>query len=677
MMSSLTIFYIIGSGILALFIALFQYIYKTKRDRLHWSLAGFRFITLFTLFLLIINPRFEKTTSTVVKPVLAIMADNSQSISYLKKDSIAALTVKTILENDALNAKYDVQLYRFGSQIDQNPLLSFEDAQTNITKNIQDFESIYDTQLAPVVLITDGNQTFGTDYQFASKQFKQVVFPLILGDSIYQSDLKIQTINVNSYTSLNSKFPVEIIASYSGASAVESKLEIRSGKRLVYQEKVQFSAEKNSIIRTPTLKSSKVGVQQYDVSLTPIKNEKNTANNLKSFAIETIDEYTKIALVSAITHPDLGALKGAIETNKQRLVTLYSPKAYLESEALYGLVILYQPNQEFNAIFKRIENKKLNSFIIGGTQTQWGYLNSIQSNFNQEVTGQNEEYQGVVNSSFNNFSVSDFSFKGYPPLASEFGSTAINVPHETLVFKSINGTATQQPLWFTYDYNSGRSAVLLAENLWKWRMHSYREHQNFETFDAFISKLIQYLTLKNQNKQLLVHYEPIYDGSQPLEIKAQFFNKNYEPTSNETIRVSFKNKLSDDRFEFPMIANANGYRLNLNTLEPGSYSFEVKVNGGTHRTIGELEILNFNIEHQFINANTSHLEQLAYNTNGTAYFDTQLEDLILTLISDNRFSSIQKIIKKTVPLIALKLGLLVLLISLAIEWFIRKYNGFI
>ena len=65
------------------------------------------------------------------------------------------------------------------------------------------------------------------------------------------------------------------------------------------------------------------------------------------------------------------------------------------------------------------------------------------------------------------------------------------------------------------------------------------------------------------------------------------------------------------------------------------------------------------------------------NTNGTAYFDTQLDDLILTLISDNRFSSIQKIIKKTVPLIALKLGLLLLLISLAIEWFIRKYNGLI
>ena len=45
---------------------------------------------------------------------------------------------------------------------------------------------------------------------------EQVVFPLILGDSIVNTDLKIQQINVNKYTYLNNKFPVEIIASYTG-----------------------------------------------------------------------------------------------------------------------------------------------------------------------------------------------------------------------------------------------------------------------------------------------------------------------------------------------------------------------------------------------------------------------------------------------------------------------------
>ena len=33
----------------------------------------------------------------------------------------------------------------------------------------------------------------------------------------------------------------------------------------------------------------------------------------------------------------------------------------------------------------------------------------------------------------------------YPPLTTEFGAISINVPHETLVFKSINGITTQEP----------------------------------------------------------------------------------------------------------------------------------------------------------------------------------------------------------------------------------------
>ncbi len=81
--------------------------------------------------------------------------------------------------------------------------------------------------------------------------------------------------------------------------------------------------------------------------------------------------------------------------------------------------------------------------------------------------------------------------------------SSINVPHETLVFKSINGTIHKSLCGLLTNIILGRSAVLLAENLWKWRMHSYREHQNFETFDAFMSKLIQYLTLKNQNNDCL------------------------------------------------------------------------------------------------------------------------------------------------------------------------------
>ena len=676
-MSTQTILYIIGSGILALFIALFQYIYKTKQNRLHWSLAGVRFISIFSLLLLIINPKFETKESEIVKPVLAVIVDNSQSVKYLNKDSIASKSVQTILGNTEITSKYEVKVYPFGTQINQNPELTFEDAQTNITKSLQDIESLYHSQLAPVVLISDGNQTIGDDYEFASKQFEQIVFPLILGDSIYHTDLKIQQINVNKYTYLNNKFPVEIIASYTGNTAVQSELRIESGGRIIHKECVRLSATNNSIILTPKITSTKVGVQRYQVSLTPIENEKNTINNQKSFAIETLDEYTNIALVTSLSHPDLGALKAAIETNKQRLVKICSPTEYLATNETYGLAILYQPNQSFKAVFDLIEKRKLNTFIIGGTQTQWAFLNSIQTDFKQEITGQRENYQGFVNPNFNNFSVDNFTFNAYPPLTAEFGSISINVPHETLLFKSINGLPTQDPLWFTYENNAQRSAVLLAENLWKWRMHSFREDQNFKTFDSFMAKLIQYLNIKNQNTRLLVNYESIYDGSQPLEISAQFFNKNYEPNRNAEVLISLINKDTKQQLEYPMIAVQNSYTVNLNTLEPGNYSFEVNAENGAHRSFGAIEILDFNIEQQFINANVQKLEQLAIHTEGTAFFDTQTDELMSKLISDNRFSSIQKITKKTVPLIGIKFWLLLLLLSLAIEWFIRKYNGLI
>ena len=676
-MSTQTILYIIGSGILALFIALFQYMYKSKRNRLHWGLAGVRFISVFSLLLLIINPKFETKESKIIKPVLAVLVDNSQSVNYLNKDSIASEAVQTLLRNTEITSKYDVKVYQFGTQINQNPELTFEDVHTNITKSLQDVQLLYDSQLAPIVLISDGNQTIGDDYEFASKQFEQVVFPLILGDSIYHTDLKIQQINVNKYTYLNNKFPVEIIASYFGNTTVQSELRIESGGRIIHKERVQFSAAQNSIILTPKITSKKVGVQRYKVSLTPIENEKNKINNQKSFAIETIDEYTNIALVTSLSHPDLGALKTAIETNKQRLVKICSPSEYLETNDTYGMAILYQPNQSFKAVFDLIKKRILNTFIIGGTQTQWAYLNSIQSNFYQGITGLTENYQGLINPNFNNFSVDDFTFNTYPPLTAEFGSIAINVPHETLLFKSINGTTTQEPLWFTYENNSQRTAVLLAENLWKWRMHSYREDQNFETFDSFLAKLIQYLNIKNQNTRLLVNYESIYDGSQPLEISAQFFNKNYEPDPNAVLIIKLKNKDSGQQLEYPMIAVQNSYNVNINALEPGNYSFEVTADNGTHRSYGEIEILDFNIEQQFINADVQKLEQLAIHTEGAVFFDTQIDELMTKLISDNRFSSIQKFTKKTVPLIGIKFWLLLLLSSLAIEWFIRKYNGLI
>ena len=677
MITNQMILYIIGSGILALIVALFQYIYKMKRNPINWILATLRFITVFSLILLIVNPKFDNNVIKDLKPTLVVAVDNSESIKYLNKDSLSRLAIESILGNSELSEKYNIKIYSFGKKLNQNKSLNFNEKQTNITKAIQDIESIYESQIAPIVLISDGNQTIGTNYGYASKAFKQAVFPLTLGDSLFNADLKIQQINVNKYAYLNNKFPVEIFCSYSGNKTLSTELTISSDNNIIHKERLEFSPEVSSRIITPLINTTKVGQQAYQVYLKPIKNEKNKVNNLKYISVETIDELSKVALISTMSHPDIGALKTSIETNEHRLVDLLKPEEFIMSKESYGLVVLYQPNTEFKEVFERTKKMNNNTFIIGGISTQWRFLNEIQSDFYQEVTGQNESFNGNTNLDYMNFNITDYSFISHPPLTTEFGQVSINTQYETLLYKSINGILTNEPLWFTYEKNASRNSVLLAENLWKWRMYSFQQNLNFVTFDSFIAKVIQYLDVKNLDNRLILDYQSIYDGGQKLEISAQYFNKNYELDSNADIGITFQNNETGRQVEFPMITDSYSYKLDLSVLDAGSYSFEVKVNKGSHRKSGTIEILKFNIEQQFLNADIDQLRQLSANTNTTIYFDTQVNQLIEQLISENRFYSIQKISKKSVYLVDITFLLFLLFSSLATEWLIRKYNGII
>jgi len=103
----------------------------------------------------------------------------------------------------------------------------------------------------------------------------------------------------------------------------------------------------------------------------------------------------------------------------------------------------------------------------------------------------------------------------------------------------------------------------------------------------------------------------------------------------------------------------------------------LQVDGEPISRSGTFKILEFNVEQQFLNADVTKLQQVAANTNGNSYFIDNTEELINDLLNDNRYKTIQKSNKNTVPLIDFKFLLFLIALSLTIEWFLRKYNGLI
>lgn len=677
-MESQTILLIFLAAISALGIAVFQYL-KSKKERTKRSfmLALLRFVSIFGILLLLINPKFTNTSYVLKKSNLVLAVDNSQSINYFKSTDEVTAFVASIRENKNIQEKYNISTFTFGNTLKAQDTFSFSENQTNVTSAFKELQDIYKGKVAPTVIITDGNQTYGEAYQYAAKKYKQDVYPVIVGDTTSYQDLKISQLNANRYAFLNNKFPVEIIANYNGNSAVSTKLNVFQNGRVIYSKPLSFSKEKTSEIVQVTLPVTSIGVKTYTVSLQALDAEKNTVNNKKSFGIEVIDERTNVLILTSIIHPDLGTLKKAIESNEQRNVTIKKsdePDINLKD---YQAVLLYQPNVSFKPYYETIKTLGINTFTITGTRTDYRFLNDNGELFTRELSAQVEDYQAEFNSNFSTFQVDDIGFSNFPPLVDEFGEVSIKKAHTPLLMQTISGLPTGSSLLTTIEDGAQRHAVLFGEGIWRWRAQSYLDNQSFEPFDEFVGKLIQYLASKERRNRLNINYNSFYNGGDNIVIAAQYFDKNYEFDARAKLSMVVIGERNNTRQEIPMVLKNNRYEVDLSSLTPDSYKFSVTVAGESISRSGNFQIIEFNVEQQFLSANVTPLQQIATNTNKELYSMGNSAQLITNLLENETYNPIQKQQKQIKPLIDWYYLLGIIILTLSLEWFIRKYNGLI
>jgi hypothetical protein len=341
------------------------------------------------------------------------------------------------------------------------------------------------------------------------------------------------------------------------------------------------------------------------------------------------------------------------------------------------LAILYQPDNSFGALYKLLNEQNKNRFIFTGKQTNWRFLNSVSEHYRQDLSNQTQDYQGEANANYASFILEDLNFGSFPPLKSKFGDVTFSIPYETLLYKKIGSIITDSPLLASFETNGRREAILFGENFWQWRAQSFLNTKSFNAFDNFTGKLIQYLASNTRKNRLNLEYESFYEGNSNINIKAQYFNKNYEFDTRESLTISIKDDVSGSTVVLPFILKNNNYQVDLSNLPASDYSFTVKAESSNISKSGRFKILEYHIEQQFLNADVTKLQALATNSVGKSYFIDNYSEVFNDLLRDERYMPIQKSNKNTIPLIDWKYVLLLIVLSLALEWFIRKYSGLI
>ena len=652
----------------------YQYYYRVKKlTKVSFLLVIIRSLVFFLLMLVLLNPSITKESIINQKAKLSVLVDNSSSITFFKKDSLVHAILQNFKTHKKLNKRFDINYYSFGNLFQQSDSFSFDENQTDISMPLERISKIQKNASNAIVLLSDGNQTIGNDYQYTS--IKDPIFPVVIGDTTKFQDVKIAQINVNRYSFINNQFPVESILQYEGTQTIKLRYSLENNGKIIFSKLINFSEKNNSHILKTFIKATKEGTNFFTSKVEYLENEKNIVNNSKNFSVEVIDKQSEILIVSSFYHPDLGALKKAIESDKQRKVTIRIVDNKNIQLNNYQLVVLYQPNNKFNIIIDQLNSNKSSFMLITGSKTDWLFLNNKSLGINKKNINQLENYSARFYNGFLNFSQKNIGFENFPPLIDYYGETTVSIPHQTLLYQSINGFSSQNPLLATANHNNQKKVFLFGEGIWKWRSSSFLKNDSFQYFDEFIGNLVQYASNKKIRNRLDLDITSFYNANSSIQIGAFYVDENYQFDDRATILFTIKNKNSKKKQTFPFSLSGSSYQLELTSLEAGEYEYTIKVDGQNISKKGTFKVNEFLVEEQFTNANSYKLELLAQKTAGKLYFEDKYRLVIDDLTNDTRFSTIQKS-KKTIDKLVNWQWLMLLIIGLlSLEWFIRKYIG--
>ena len=673
-MNQYLIIWILFFLVLSSLFGYFLYYYRVKQPaKIDLLLAIIRSLVFFLVLILLVNPSITKKVLSSHKTKLSVLVDNSSSIKFLKKDSLITHILGSLKNDKKLNDNFKINYYSFGSTFKLSDTFSFDEYQTDISVPLERISKLQNNTIHPIILISDGNQTIGSDYQYTS--INDPVFPIVVVDTSMNNDVRISQINVNRYSFINNKFPIETILQYEGIKPVKLRYSIENNGKVIFSKLLNFSEKNNSQILRNYIKATQEGLNLFKSKIEYLKNEKNIVNNSKIFQVDVINKQSQILIVSSFYHPDLGALKKAIESDKQRKVSI----KIIGNDDIqindYQLIVLYQPTKEFDSLLNKLNSNKSSFFMITGSKTDWSYINNKSLGINKKYINQLEKYTPVFNTSFLTFSQKNIGFENYPPLSDYFGEVLISIPHQTLLFQNINGYLSQMPLLINSNENNQKKVFLFGEGIWKWRSSSFQTYNTFKYFDRFIGNIILYASNNKIRDRLDIDIKSSYNINSEISINAFYVDENYQFDNRATLLFTLLNKNTNQKRTLPFSLSNASYQLNLSSLDPGKYEYIISVDGQNISKKGKFVVNDFFVEKQFTRANSDKLDLLAKKTKGELYFEDNYNLLVDRLVNDKKFEIQNRSIEIISNPINFRWIMILLIFLLSIEWLIRKYMG--
>ncbi|HEY3371372.1 MAG TPA: hypothetical protein VGK10_11015 [Prolixibacteraceae bacterium] len=642
-------------------------------------LASLRFVSLFLVFLFLLSPLMRKVKKIKQLPILAVALDNSLSVKpYTQPFEQLSKTIK-----DRFSGDYQVEFWSFGEKTESNGSVTGSERRSDYGQLIKTLKDNYiNKNIGALMVVGDGIYNQGQSPLNYTSSLKFPVYTIGVGDTTLQADAAIRSVKTNKVAFLKNKFPIEIELKFSKLKNKIAYLEIENNGKQVYSSSVSIVSDDDFKLEFINPEATKTGLQHYKIRIRPFGEEINVKNNEYEFVIQVLENKQRILMLSDGPHPDLGALRSSLSELQNYETELVTGNTVPDSLKKYSLIVLNQLPSVKNVasqLLTKIKESRVPVLFLVGPNTLLEQLNTLDLGMKINTSSNTEEVQAVFDDNFSLFVLSNETKEILgmaPPLISPFGNTEISPSLQNLAYQSIKNIRTSKSI-MAFGNDKGRKiGFVVGEGMWRWRLFNFQNSGNHDAFNELTSKIVQYLSLKENEDNFNVNYPALFQETDNIELTAELYNDSYELVNTPDVNIRIKSdSLKEFNYTFDRIEDY--YNLNIGNLQPGDYTFEAETQLGSQqfREKGSFSIVKNEVELQNNQADFGLLYQLSQQTGGEfATIDNY--GTLLDVIGNNKQITVQQHQQTLLTeWINLKTLFFLLILLLGVEWFFRKYWG--
>lgn len=654
-------------------------------------MATLRGLAITLIAFLLLAPMLKMTVKKTEKPIILVAIDNSESIRSNKDSAFYKSDYPKQVQQvvNELKKNYEVKTYLVGDEdhlVSDNEELniSLDDKSTNLSSIFDQVNMLYATcNVGAMVMLSDGIFNNGASPYYKSEKTNFPVYTVGLGSTELSTDLFVSDIVHNRQALKGNFFPVEVKVAANKLSGKAATLTISEGNEELFKKTITINGNRHFETVRLSIEAKNAGIHHYKVDLTDLEGEITHKNNHGSFYVEVVESKEKVAIVYNAPHPDVAAMREALELTDNYNIDVQSVDAFTASPSDYSLIILHQlPSQKNSAanLISQIRKSGTSALYIVGPQTNLSTFNTL--NTGVTITQSKSLTNNAMPTFNDNFTAFTFSEEArkmlvhYPPVKTTFGTYKTAVSANIFMYQKISGVDTKYPLIVFNSQNGVRTGVITGTGFWSWKMYNFLHAENHDAFNEVIDKTVLYLATKGDKSQFRITHPSIFAENAAIEFDAELYNDSYELINESDIKMVITDS-EGKPYESQFSKQNNSYHLNMGELPVGNYTWTATTQLGNKKLqkSGRFSVQEILIETANLVADHDLLKSMSNATNGKFFTKDQISKVVGEIKANDNIKTIASYKKKYAMMLNSPWYLIAIVLLFGAEWFLRKWHG--